>query len=154
MWKWWPELLIMSAIVVGFTGLCFAPLKDGWSEFGFLDVPMVVKVVDKNTQRPIANASVRVLSDEGALADGQAADQTKEDGQVTLIPQLTSISRKTNGSKNGGIRFWDKRIEVKVDGYLSIEDKLSKYAGDGISFNDLPPPLITIDVSKVLQAKE
>ena len=157
-WRKQGELLfVVVLIIAGVMAVLFFALKnpDGPAEIGGQEVPLTFKVVDGENQQPIANASVRIMTDnDTVVARGLSAGRTDREGNVSLRPELIFTSINKNYRRSGGIRFWGKGIEAKADGYLPLAERLETYVGLGMPLFDPPPPPITIQMKRVQPPKE
>lgn len=128
-------------------------MRSDISEIGARGVPLTIKILDDATEKPIANALVRILYFSGdELAQGQAEGRTGGDGLVVLNPELWWTRDLRSGRESGGVRFWDKAIEIKADQYGALKEELRKFIGDGMDLHDPPPPMITIRMKREQQA--
>jgi hypothetical protein len=122
-------------------------------EIGGREEPLTFIVVDAGTQKPIANAMVRLLTEgdnhRRVLVSGQSEGRTQTDGSVILRPELIFTHTHRAFRPSGGIRFWDdKRLEISADGYEPLSEELQKYAGHGKFLYDPPLPPITIEMKR------
>jgi hypothetical protein len=130
--------------------LCGFGLCQRIAEIGGRPIPLRIVVLDARSLRPIPNAVVRVFSGmdpayhDAELADGESEGQTAGDGRVTVTPVLTFTSQWRDFRGGGGIRFWDKVLEVTADDHQPVVARLMDFLDQGMGLHDPPPPTITV----------
>lgn len=125
---------------------------DTMSEIGARALPMRFAVVDAKTDKPIANALVRIHDRHDVeLIQGPSEGRTDAGGTLQMAPELTWTSRGRWHRRQGSIRFGDKRVAVTADGYVSLHQDLKTYTGPGRSLFDQSPVSVVIKMNRVPQ---
>jgi len=142
--------ILLLPVLLGGLFVC-----QGIGEIGAQEEPLTFIVVDAETQKPIPNALVRLLTgvdkdnDRLVLVGGQSEGRTKTDGSVSLRPELIFTHTHRAFRPSGWIRFWDnKRLEISADGYEPLSGELQEYAGKGRPLYDSPLPPLTIGMKR------
>jgi hypothetical protein len=123
---------------------------EAMSEIGGVPLPMTFVVVDAETNKPVANALVKIHDrfDVMEMAQGQSEGRTDADGTLNLAPQLIWTSRGMWHRRRGSIRFWDKGIMATSAGYEPLNQDLETYTGSGRPLSDLSPVSIVIKMNR------
>ena len=149
----------MKIVAFAIAAIVVASLMAGWyidasaeavSEIGGLTLPMTFVVVDAETNKPIANALVKIhyRYDVMEMAQGQSEGRTDADGTLNLAPELIWTSQGMWHRRRGSIRFWDKGITATSAGYKPLNQDLAAYTGSGRPLSDLSPVSIVIEMAR------
>ncbi len=119
---------------------------EGPSQIGGLTLQMTIVVVEAETNRPIANALVRIHNHYDALelARGHSEGHTDAEGTVDLAPELIWASEGKWHRRSGWIRFWDKAVSVTSAGYEPLCDEMEAFTGRARPLHDLSPVSIVV----------
>jgi hypothetical protein len=116
-------------------GLVLAP-KVYWQ--GRRAAGVTVTVMDAQTGRPIANATVRLGRTEASEG------QTDSAGEVRLTHKFKTDGNHTAFHSSGGMVLWTETLEVHAEGYYPLRASLDEYLGSGWGLDGPPLPPVSV----------
>lgn len=145
----------LLVLLPGFVLVGVMFMDSGMRAIGVQPVPLTFTLVDSETQKPIPNASVRIVTNERtpALLTGKSEGRTEQYGSVSLRPEFTFTETSTPFFHGGWIRFWELNLEIAANGYEPLTVQLSDYTGSRRPLYDPPLPPVTIEMKKQRREK-